>query len=213
MGISRGNCSLVHSLATCSRARDTIAELAWEIPRDRRFSRGEKKGELNGWVGSKWRKRKTAEVTAGDNLTLGRPSYLAHCHPASAHTSCRSCWHGWACHVSLAACSSGPRWRPAAGWQCGPAWAPRNHLEQHWGPSFYLRGTDKAVVDCTSTLIINIKKKCCSYCTIIALIFFYFHLKNIWIGVTKYLLSFIWCNRTLFNAVYIKEGYLMVSNS
>lgn len=149
MGISRGNCSLVHSLATCSRARDTIAELAWEIPRDRRFSRGEKKGELNGWVGSKWRKRKTAEVTAGDNLTLGRPSYLAHCHPASAHTSCRSCWHGWACHVSLAACSSGPRWRPAAGWQCGPAWAPHNHLEQHWGPSFYLQGTDKAVVDCT----------------------------------------------------------------
>lgn len=41
MGISRGNCSLVHSLATCSRARETIAELAWEIPRERRFSVGE----------------------------------------------------------------------------------------------------------------------------------------------------------------------------
>lgn len=38
MGISKGNCSLVHSLATCRRARETIAELAWEIPRDRRFS-------------------------------------------------------------------------------------------------------------------------------------------------------------------------------
>lgn len=28
----------MHSLATCSRASDTMAELAWEIPRERRFS-------------------------------------------------------------------------------------------------------------------------------------------------------------------------------
>lgn len=76
-----------------------------------------------------------------DESMLRSPEYLGHCPPASARTACRSCWRGWACHVSLAACSSGPRWRPAAGWQCGPVWAPRNHSEQHWGPSFYLRDT------------------------------------------------------------------------
>lgn len=138
MGISRGNCSLVQSLATCSRARETIAELAWEIPRDRRFSEEEKKGELNRCVGSDWRERKTFVVIRGGNILLLWLCYLVHCPPAFVHTACRSCWHGWVCHVSLAACSSGPHWRPVAGWQCGPAWAPHNHSEQHWGPSFYL---------------------------------------------------------------------------
>lgn len=38
MGISRGSCSLVHSPVTCIRARDMMAELACEIPRERRFS-------------------------------------------------------------------------------------------------------------------------------------------------------------------------------
>lgn len=38
MGISKGNCSLLQSFATCERARETMAELAWEIPLERRFS-------------------------------------------------------------------------------------------------------------------------------------------------------------------------------
>lgn len=42
MGISSGNCSLLHSLATWDRAKDTMAELAWEIPRESRFSAGGK---------------------------------------------------------------------------------------------------------------------------------------------------------------------------
>lgn len=48
MGISSGNCSLLHSLATWDRARETMAELAWEIPRERRFSADEKKGKTQG---------------------------------------------------------------------------------------------------------------------------------------------------------------------
>lgn len=42
MGIS-SRCSLLPLLETWERARETMVELAWEMPRDRRFSERERK--------------------------------------------------------------------------------------------------------------------------------------------------------------------------
>lgn len=49
MGIS-SRCSLLPLLETWERARETMVELAWEMPRDRRFSEGKRKTKklLNG---------------------------------------------------------------------------------------------------------------------------------------------------------------------
>lgn len=52
MGIS-SRCSLLPLLETWDRARETMVELAWEMPRDRRFSENKRKmKKTREWCGS-----------------------------------------------------------------------------------------------------------------------------------------------------------------
>lgn len=49
MGISSRCSLLLPLLETWERARDTMVELAWEMPRDRRFSGGKKEEQTAKW--------------------------------------------------------------------------------------------------------------------------------------------------------------------
>lgn len=63
MGISKGNCSLLQSFATCERARETMAELAWEMPLERRFSVEKPKRSYISTTAQKAGNAKTSECT------------------------------------------------------------------------------------------------------------------------------------------------------